>query len=349
MSMRGDKARLAQQLYQRIWSQRLQAVRGKTKFDFRDARGVEMYTISLPDGLQIAFSRGGTYHGIPVSAQAVFLVTHGKLSPLDFTGPQDMDRCDDSIIASKILQAAGYPDASNGRPIVPNFASDCDDILPRSHARKRTKPYLIDHLDRIVADAIVGTYDRYAHTDSFSLPNGLHILYVPTDRERNNVWVTHHRVGTRVRVGHRAEAAYAAWRLREAAQLLTGITPPPISPPPEMNGSARLTHALRLCHQALQIDPDLTDLSGTPLRPLLERDLPELLRRHRQASDTADARDTDVIDAELEEGISRICGAIDEGLSRIASDSRNALREQLAFLEMRHPSPDTVLGIAANG
>jgi len=349
MRLAREKARLAADLYDRIWSQRLQAVRGKSRFDIVGAPNVELMTISLPDGLRIAFSTEYSKRGIPPAAQAAFLVVADGLRKLEFIDRMDMGRCDTSIIASQLLHAAGYTDAPNGRPVVANFANDYQDILPRSHARKRTENYLLDHLDGIVADAIAEMTTRYAHATSFGLPSGLRVMYIPEEYERNKVWVTHDSIGTRLRLRRRAEAAYAAWRLNETVQLLAGITPPPISAPPDMTGSARLTQALRLCHQALQIDPDLQDLSGTPLRPLLERDVPELLRRHRLASDTADARDTDAIDAELEQGISRICGAIDEGLSRIASDRRNALREQLAFLEMRHPAPDRLLGIAPGG
>jgi len=345
----GKKARqLADQLFRRIWSQRFEAARNDETFDLGGLKDVAMWTLSLPDGLKIACHR---VSNVPTSSDGVYMVLPDRLVKLEFADIEEVSRCYSAIVASQILNAAGYPDARNGRTVALDFRSDHEDILPRNHGRKRTEPYLFDHLDRIAADAIRALSTEHAHTTSFTLPNGMQISYIAREGQTDNgdVWVSHVDVKRRIRVPRRAKAEYATWRMNETAHLLAGTIPPPLQPPPDINGNARLTRALRLCHQALGIDPNLTDDAGTPLRPLLEDHVPELMERHRQASMTADARDMEAIDAELDDGIAGICDAIDQGLSRIADDRRHALREQLAFLEMRHPKPDRLLGIASSG
>lgn len=264
------------------------------------------------------------------------MILSDRLHRLGFIDHTDMCRCDTSILASRILHAAGYSDAPNGRPISPNFKDASEEVLPRIHKYKKTEEYLLDRLDAIVAKAIAEMSLGHTHTLKFVMPNGLKVI----DRKADNnhdVWVGHVDHAFTLRMRHRSQAAYANWRLKETATLLAGTKPLPLAAP-SVAGNARLNQAVKLCHQALEIDPNLADLSGVPLRPLIETEVPELLRRHKLASQTAQAHDVAAIDAELEQGILRICGAIDEGLSKVAEAQRDALREQLAFLEMRHPT-----------
>ena len=133
-----------------------------------------------------------------------------------------------------------------------------------------------------------------------------------------------------------AETSYRAWRDRTIDMALTGggmLLPGPAV----MSGNARLTKALALCHRALEIDPDLTDANGTPLRPLLTKHVPDMLAKHRNAAATAAPGDVGGIDDELEAGMARVCRAIEQGLSLVADKTRDDLRMQILFLEHRHP------------
>jgi hypothetical protein len=350
MTQTREEKRLAQDLYDRIWSQRQSARMLDETLDV-DGHPTAMRTITLSDGLRIGYFHSDKH---PVRGATVVLILPDRTMPLDFVDPWTMERCRTSVFASMILHAAGLPDAPNGRPVRANFRSAHHDVLPRPHALKTTEEYLIGHLDTIVARGIDEISADHRHVLAFTLPSGLSVRFRSDDRDPwgrrcDNVWVGHVALTCRIRLGRKSLRSYAAWRRSEAARILCGSLPVPLAPPPDTAGSARLTRALDLCHQALKIDPDLADYAGTPLRPLLEEHVPELLARHRQASTTADARDIEAIDAELEDGIAGICDAIDQGLSRIADDRRHALREQLAFLEMRHPAPDGLLGIASGG
>ena len=345
-----EEKRLAQDLYERIWSQRLEARMLDETLDV-DGHPTDMRTITLPDGLRIGYFFHDRH---PVRGATVMLILPNRTMPLEFVDPWTMGRCRTSMFASMILHAACHPDAPNGRRVKANFRDSNNDIVPRPHRFRATEEYLIGHLDMIVAREIANISASHPHVLAFTSPSGLSIQFRSDDKNTyghrcDNVWVGHVTLKHRIRLGSRSLEAYAAWRRREAVQIMSGRLPVPLLPPPETAGSARLTRALDLCHQALLIDPDLADGSGTPLRPLLEQHVPDLLERHRLASATADARNADEIDAELDQGISLVCAAIDEGLARIADDRRHALREQLAFLEMRHPEPDRLLGITTGG
>jgi hypothetical protein len=114
-------------------------------------------------------------------------------------------------------------------------------------------------------------------------------------------------------------------------------TADPLLPAPVVEGNGRLTRLLSLCHQALAQDPDLADAAGTPMRPLIEAHVPDLLARHQAAVETADPADIAAIDRDLEAGIEIVTGSMREALSRHADDRRRALSEQIAFLQYRHP------------
>lgn len=109
---------------------------------------------------------------------------------------------------------------------------------------------------------------------------------------------------------------------------------------PMPRGNAQAARVLRLCREAIAAEPDLTDAKGTPIAPLVNRHLPELMRRHAEAAQSAPAEQLAGIDAELMKGIETVRRAVDEALQVSANHKRDALRVQLAFLEMRHPAED---------
>jgi len=112
---------------------------------------------------------------------------------------------------------------------------------------------------------------------------------------------------------------------------------------PMPRGNAQAARVLRLCREAVAAEPDLTDAAGTPIRPLVDQHLPELMRRHAAASAIAPDCQLAGIDADLMEGIDRVKKAVEEALSCSAVARRQALRTQLAFLELRHPDPVPLL------
>jgi hypothetical protein len=112
---------------------------------------------------------------------------------------------------------------------------------------------------------------------------------------------------------------------------------------PMPRGNATAARVLRLCREAVAAEPDLTDALGTPIRPLVDQHLPELMRRHAAAGAIAQDSELAGIDAELMEGIDRVRRTVEEALSCSAVTRRQALKTQLAFLELRHPDPVPLL------
>lgn len=106
---------------------------------------------------------------------------------------------------------------------------------------------------------------------------------------------------------------------------------------PAPRGNAKATRILQLCREAVAAEPELADAAGTPIAPLVNRFLPDLMRIHAEATTSAPADQLAMIDAELMTGIERVRRAVDEALQVSANQKRDALRTQLAFLEMRHP------------
>lgn len=112
--------------------------------------------------------------------------------------------------------------------------------------------------------------------------------------------------------------------------------------PPTATGSGRLTRVMKLCHEAMAAVPDLADETGVPIRPLVEEHLPELFLRHAAAVAVATDPEIHEIDRDLEDGIAVVVSVVKRALALQADDRRRALGEQIAFLEMRHPT--SVLG-----
>ena len=112
---------------------------------------------------------------------------------------------------------------------------------------------------------------------------------------------------------------------------------------PMPRGNAQAARVLRLCREAVAVEPDLVDSAGTPIRPLVDQHLTELMKRHAAAAAIAPADELATIDAELAEGIERVRLAVEDALSTSAVARRMALRSQLGFLALRHPDPVPLL------
>ena len=112
---------------------------------------------------------------------------------------------------------------------------------------------------------------------------------------------------------------------------------------PMPRGNAQAARVLRLCREAVAAEPDLVDSLGTPIRPLVDQHLPELMRRHAAAAAIAPADELAGIDADLAEGIERVRLAVEDALSSSAVARRTALKAQLGFLALRHPDPVPLL------
>ena len=138
---------------------------------------------------------------------------------------------------------------------------------------------------------------------------------------------------------HRTGRSLRERRDRAHAGLLANQAPAVLPPPP--SGNARIARVARLCQRAIALDPDLTDGNGAPIRPLVERHLPELLRIHAEAAATAPAERLEEVDADLERGVETIRRAVEEALLLLHDRRRDDLATQLRFLEARHPIRET--------
>lgn len=108
-------------------------------------------------------------------------------------------------------------------------------------------------------------------------------------------------------------------------------------PAAAVTGNARIARIQEICAHALLREPGLTDRAGTPIRPLVEIHLPELLRVHAAAASTAPADGLAAVDAALERGVETIRLAVDEALRALHGRDVADLAVQLRFLELRHP------------
>lgn len=112
--------------------------------------------------------------------------------------------------------------------------------------------------------------------------------------------------------------------------------------PSAPTGNARAAGILRLCAEALAIDPDMTDPDGGRIAPLVHEHLPRLLKRHAQASIGAPASELHAIDADLEEGLETVRAGVERALASTRSARRDALATELGFLKARHPTDRTI-------
>lgn len=90
------------------------------------------------------------------------------------------------------------------------------------------------------------------------------------------------------------------------------------------------------CRRVLAADPEMTDASGVPLAPLVERDLPDLAAR-RDAMIAADPSRADAARSSYYEGVALIRAAIEEGVEARMALHNTGMDEKLRFLRARHP------------
>lgn len=102
--------------------------------------------------------------------------------------------------------------------------------------------------------------------------------------------------------------------------------------------SARIGRMLELCREAIAADPDMTDAAGTRLGPLAEEYLPGLAVKHRRAMESSSHDERQAIDREVAEALEGVADALEQGWSARARRDRDALRVDLGFIRMRHPS-----------
>jgi hypothetical protein len=112
----------------------------------------------------------------------------------------------------------------------------------------------------------------------------------------------------------------------------------PLALPATAGGNARIARIAMLCREALAIDPDLADRSGMPIRPLVERHLPDLLARHAEAARISPSARLAEVDADLDRGVEIVRLAVEEALTVLSDRKRSDLATQLRFLESRHPA-----------
>ncbi len=195
---------------------------------------------------------------------------------------------------------------------------------------------LHDRLDKAASD-IVDRFSPQADAEGISVGDGLvairHYEYgILEHPEHGRTSTSRH-----LRAFHATAAAFR--RLRERSFAIA-VQQSPAIPPPALPalGNARESRMLQLCAVAIQRDPLLSDHNGTLLAPLIEKHVPELVERHREAARHALPQDLEDIDAQFSRGMDVVCGAIEEGLSSIRDRSHDDLRTQLSFLRSRHPS-----------
>lgn len=150
--------------------------------------------------------------------------------------------------------------------------------------------------------------------------------------EYDLVYIHHPEFGTTIIEGKQIHKTLKRRETMAATAALEG-RPTPILP----SGNARLSRIAELCQEAVLLDPEMCDANGTPIRPLVDRHLPELAGRHAMAAKSAAVKDLAGIDAELEEGVEGVRKAVEEALALHADRQRDNLSEQLRFLKSRHP------------
>lgn len=168
-----------------------------------------------------------------------------------------------------------------------------------------------------------------------------HYLKRDRDRQQRDIYqsapvalVSHPDIGMVILHGADVEATIEARRQRSIGEAFGGEVPRRIVPPA---GNARAAQIITLAARAIELDPEMSDGSGTPIAPLVAKHVPRLLEAHAAAMETATAQSAAGIDMDLDEGLEIVRAAVEEGLSRRARDDHDALRTELEFLRLRHP------------
>lgn len=146
------------------------------------------------------------------------------------------------------------------------------------------------------------------------------------------LYIHHPEFGTIFIDGDRVRKAFKL-RQKEAATAALKGQAIPILP----SHNPRLLRLAELCQEAVSLHPEICDANGTPIRPLVERHLPELAKRHIMAMQSASSEERLIIDAELERGIEGVGKSVEEALAMNSDKKRQDLGEQIRFLQMRHP------------
>ena len=112
---------------------------------------------------------------------------------------------------------------------------------------------------------------------------------------------------------------------------------------PPLLGNPTAAKEISVAQRLIEAYPDMTDLSGTPIAPLVQDHLPRLVSRHAAALAAATA--TNKIDEdqlqritqELEEGLAVISRAVIEGVEKEQERTQSDLSSEIGFLRLRHP------------
>ncbi len=119
------------------------------------------------------------------------------------------------------------------------------------------------------------------------------------------------------------------------AQLTSGAPRATHAADTTTTGNAKVDFVARSIRKAIEMDPEMVDDNGNRIDALIERILPDLLERHREASQHARVEDLKGINDNLDEGIEMIRVSLDEGLARMRTRSAERLRTQIDFLKLR--------------
>lgn len=215
------------------------------------------------------------------------------------------------------------------------------------NVQHRLDAMLADRVEREVTRRIDATY-RTADFDGNAYDAeviwhdaGNDVMFIPRiryglDGSTRHLSVVHPNWGTVEIPSVRTDRALTDRRDRAHVGALSNQRVPVLPPPPR--GNARIARIARLCRQALALDPDLTDGNGAPIRPLVEKHLPDLMRIHAEAAATAPAETLEDVDMQLERGVETIRRAVEEAVSLLHEKRRQDLATQLRFLEARHPT-----------
>lgn len=275
----------------------------------------------LGDGVEIVSSR-----------YATSVLTGGSQIRIGWA-KRPIDSAMRASVLSILLRSMGEPcDVEDARFLRPAPFGVALDVMTRS---KLAETILQNRLENTVARAVEIAASGATYSSAIEIaPDITASCFTATIRIKS-------RSELAVWIDGAAVAAFLAWQRGTVLNILER-TPSP-SPQVSIGGNARLTHIVDLCHRALAIDPDMTDARGTPLRPLVERHIPELIARHRRACSNACVETVQAIDDELDVGIANVQEAVEDAIVRSGDMRLSDLREQLAFLDARHPSRDHLL------
>jgi hypothetical protein len=140
-------------------------------------------------------------------------------------------------------------------------------------------------------------------------------------------------IDRRLRMRDDAKLEMVSRRFSEAARSVSSLPAITQALPPH-SATAALQRLVGLGEDALAVDPDLVDGTGSRLDALVREHLPTLLRVHAEAA-RSPSSDLARVDGELEKGLEEIRAGIEDALARDAQRRFDRLVDQVAFLHMR--------------